>query len=233
MPSHEYIKWLGNLNLKDLERLARHVLNQSGEKQKFPYLKVTIKSISYVLGSCYSMKDWVKRRKRKQLVKRELHNIDPSLALINAEELIDKNWKAFKGSQNITSASMNVLLERLGESYFAEAKQLKLKNKTCAQISLASMGFFKVFLNYKNGFEMPYARAEYRTYNVKSNSFSRWKEGAWAPRTADEIGLGIIDLREFLEMEDILPKQRSLPYFYSILEALEKRKTSLLAEVKR
>ena len=56
-------------------------------------------------------------------MKRELHNIDPTLGLINAEgELIHKNWKAFKAIHNITSASMNVLLECPGESYFAEAK---------------------------------------------------------------------------------------------------------------
>ena len=68
---------------------------------------------------------------------------------------------------------MNVLLERPRETYFADAKQLKLKNKTCAQISLATTEFFKVFLNHKNGFELPYANAEYKTYDVMSNSFSK------------------------------------------------------------
>ena len=63
--SREYFKWLGNLSLQDLERLAKHLLNQSGEKRKFLYPKVTIKSISSVLESCYSPKDSVERRKRK------------------------------------------------------------------------------------------------------------------------------------------------------------------------
>ena len=123
-----------------------------------------IKSISFVLESCYSTKEWVERRNRKQLVKRELHNIDPSLGLINADgELIHEKWKAFKRAQNITSASMNLLLERLGETYFAEAKQLKSKNKTYTQISPSTAEFFKVFLKHKNGFEVPYANAEYNT----------------------------------------------------------------------
>ena len=131
--SREYFKWLGNLSLQDLERLAMHLLNQSGEKRKFPYPKVTIKAISSVLESCYSMKEWVERRKRKHLVKQKLNNIDPTLGLINADgELIHTKWKAFKRARNITSSSMNVLLERPGETYFAEAKQLKSKNKTCA-----------------------------------------------------------------------------------------------------
>ena len=97
MLSREYFKWLGNLSLQDLERLAKHLLNQSGEKRKFPYPKVTIKAISSVLESCYNTKESVERRKRKQLVKWELNNIDPSLGLINADgELIHAKWKAFK-----------------------------------------------------------------------------------------------------------------------------------------
>ena len=95
-------------------------------------------------------------------MKWELNNIDPTgLGLINADgELIHGKWKASKRARNITSASMNVLLERPGETYFAEAKQLKSKNKTCVQISPTTAEFFKVFLNHKKGFELPYAHME-------------------------------------------------------------------------
>ena len=104
------------------------------------------------------MKDWVEQRKRKQLIKKELNNIDPTLGLINAEgELIHEKWKEFKASRCITSASMNVLLERPEEQYFTQAKQLKSKNKTCAQISPAAAEFFRVFLRHKSGFERPIA----------------------------------------------------------------------------
>ena len=214
MLSCEYFKWLSNLSLQDQERPAMHLLNQSGEKRKFLYSKVTIKAISSVLKSCYNTKEWVERRKRKQLVKRDLNNVDPTLSLINADgELIHAKWKAFKRARNITSASMNMLLERPGESYFAEAKQLKSKNKTCAQISLAAAEFFKVFLNHKKGFEVPYAHTEYRTYDVKSNSFSKWKEGAWALGCAAEIGLAVVDLREFPGVENAPPDEKSNPVF--------------------
>ena len=65
-------------------------------------------------------------------MKRELNDIDPTLGLINADgEFIHERWKVFNRAQNITSASMNVLLERPGETYFVEAKQLKSMNKTC------------------------------------------------------------------------------------------------------
>ena len=167
-------------------------------------------------------------------MKQELNNIDPTLGLINANgELIHCKWKAFKRARNITSASMNVLLERPGETYFAKAKQLKSKNKTCAQISPAAAEFFKVFLNHKKGFELPYAHTEYRTYDVKSNSFSKWKEGAWAPGCAAKIGLAVVDLRELAGVEDALPDEQSTPYFYSVMAAFEKQATPLFAEVKR
>ena len=142
-------------------------------------------------------------------MKRELNNIDPTLGLINDDgELIHKRWKAFKRARNITSASMKVLLERPEETYFAEAKQLKSKNMTYAHISPAAMEFFKVLLNHKNGFKLPYAHTEYKTYDVKSNSFSKWKEGAWAPDYAAEIGLAVVDMRELSEVEDTIPKEK-------------------------
>nr|PNR63283.1 hypothetical protein PHYPA_001708 [Physcomitrium patens] len=212
MLSRKYFKWLGNLSLNDLERLAKHLLNQSGEKRKFSYPKVTIKSISSMLESCYSTKDSVERRKRKQLVKKELDNIDPSLGLINAkDDLIHENWKAFKTARNITSASINVLLERLGESYFAKAKQLKSKNKTC----------------------VPYACAYYKTYDVRTNTFSKWKDNAWKNESARDIGLGIIDLRELPGVEDDLIEQNTVLYFHQVLAALEKNRSPYFADGKR
>ena len=80
---------------------------------------------------------------------------------------------------------------------------------------------------------MPDARAEYRTYDVKSNSFNKWKDGTWAPSTANEIGVGVVDMRELLGVEDTLPGAKSIPYFYSVLAALEKRRSPLFAKVKR
>ena len=80
---------------------------------------------------------------------------------------------------------------------------------------------------------MPYAHTEYRIYDVKSNSFSKWKQGAWAPGYASEIGLGVVDLKELPGVEDALPDEISTPYFYSVMAAFEKRATPLFAEVKR
>ena len=55
----------------------------------------------------------------------------------------------------------------------------------------------------------------------------------WAPGCASKIGLGVVDLRELLGVEDALPDEKSTPYFYSVMAAFEKRATPLFAEVKR
>ena len=70
-------------------------------------------------------------------------------------------------------------------------------------------------------------------YDVKSNSFSKWKEGAWAPGCAIEIGLAVVDLRELPGVEDALSDEKSTPYFYSVMAAYEKRGSPLFAEVQR
>jgi hypothetical protein len=56
-------------------------------------------------------------------VKRELNNLKPSLQLFksNGEFLLEK-WKKFKEDYNVTSTTMQVLLEAMGEEFFSSAK---------------------------------------------------------------------------------------------------------------
>ena len=68
---------------------------------------------------------------------------------------------------------------------------------------------------------------------MKSNSFSKWKEGTWALGCAAEIEVAIVDFRELPGVEDALPDEKSTPYFYSVMGALEKRATPLFAKLKR
>ena len=111
------------MTYEDLAKLARHILNVENPKWNCGYPKVTIKAISSVLERCYSTKEWVERRKRKHLVKKELFNINRDLGLFNsAGDLVPEKWRQFKEEYNVTRATMNVLLERPGEQYFKEAK---------------------------------------------------------------------------------------------------------------
>jgi hypothetical protein len=49
----------------------------------YAYPKVTMKTISSVLIGSYSANGWIERRKRKQLVRKELHNLKPRLQLFS------------------------------------------------------------------------------------------------------------------------------------------------------
>ena len=62
---------------------------------------------------------------------------------------------------------------------------------------------------------------------MKSNSFSKWKEGAWAQ------GCAVVDMRELSGVEDAIPEEKWTPYFYSVMGAFEKQGSPLFAEVKR
>jgi hypothetical protein len=86
---------------------------------------------------CYNAKDWIERRKRKQLVRRELHNLKPRLQLFSVNrEFSRSNWRIFKRNYNVTSAIMKVLLEAPGEEFFSGAKQMRNKNRRIEELSL-------------------------------------------------------------------------------------------------
>ena len=132
MLTREFFKHLGNLSYDKLATLARHMLNQTGKKRKQLYPKVTVKSVSSMLDNCYTAGEWSERWKRKHLVKKKLHQIDPELGLMNAKnEIIVENWKKFKTERMFSRATMDVLLDRPGEAYFGKAKSVSQKNKTC------------------------------------------------------------------------------------------------------
>ena len=106
-----------------------------------------MKTISSVFICCYSAKDWIERRKRKQLVRRELQNLKPSLKFFKQNgEFSRRHWKSFKTNYNVTSATMQVLLEAPGEGFFSGAKQTLNKNWKIEELSPYAKQFFKIFL---------------------------------------------------------------------------------------
>ena len=193
--SREFFKWLGNCDEEDHRKLILHLLNRSGTKRSFPYPKVTIKQPSKVLESCYSAKEWFERRKRKALVKRELNKIRPSLGLLNvAGEFQQDRWKHFKADYSITSASMRVLLEALGEEYFVAAKLTSNKNKPIEELSAYAKQFFTLFLRQKNNFQRPAARAYFRAYDASPNRMGSWPANSWE-LTSENLKLAVLDFR--------------------------------------
>jgi hypothetical protein len=154
-----------------------------------------MKTISSVLIGCYSAKDWIERRKRKQLVRRELQNFKARLHLFNQnDEFSRSNWKAFKQSYNVTSATMQNLLEAPGEEFFSGAKQMRNKNRKIEELSPYAKQFFKVFLKQKKEFQKPARRAYFRPFSSLNNKLGPWPENSWE-NVAHALVLGIIDFR--------------------------------------
>ena len=232
MLNHEFFKHLGNLSYNELSKLAKHLLNQSSEKRSHSYPKVTVKKISSVLDDCYTTAEWVERRKRKNLVMKELHAIDPSLGLLNSRnEIISENWKKFKKDHFFSSATMDVLLGRPGEAYFGQAKSTHAKNKTCSELSQDAFQFFKLFLKHKSKFKRPTVSEHYRPYDYYWNVHKEWPAKSWDADTNRRLALGVIDFRSLPSIEK---KESSIvdnSYFVEVISSMQKTKKPALEDV--
>jgi hypothetical protein len=82
-----------------------------------------------------------------------LNKLKPTLGLFKTNgEFNTEKWKAFKRNYNITSATMQVLLEAPGEEFFSSVKQSRNKNRSAEQLSSYAKEFFWVFLVNKKKF---------------------------------------------------------------------------------
>ena len=108
----EFFKFLGNLSEVDHAKLCRHIFNWSGPSRKLLHPKVVVKHPTTVVEDCYSMKEWIERRKKKAMVCFQLHLIRPDLGLYtdNNKQFVQTAWKNFKKDFHVSKASMRVLL---------------------------------------------------------------------------------------------------------------------------
>jgi hypothetical protein len=228
--NREFFKWLENLTEADHRKFCKHILNRSGDSHVYAYPKVTMKTISSVLIGCYSAKDWIERWKRKQLVRRELQNLKPRLHLFNQNgEFSRSNWKAFKRSYNVTSATMQVLLEAPGEELFSGAKQTRNKNQKIEELSPYAKQFFKVFLKQKKEFQKPAGRAYFRPFSGLNNKLGPWPENSWE-NVAHALVLGIIDFRRVPNFTQVNKTTAQKPYFEEFMNALQRQSQPTMTE---
>ena len=110
--TREFFKFLGNLSEADHAKLCRHILNRSSPSRKLPHPKVVVKQPTTVVEDCYSVKEWIERRKRKATARFQLHLIRPELGLYTNgnKQFVQTAWKNFKKQFSISKASMRVLL---------------------------------------------------------------------------------------------------------------------------
>ena len=228
--NREFFKWLGNLTEADHRRFCEHVLKRSGDRYLYSYPKVTMKTISSVLIGCYSAKDWIERRKRKQLVRRELQNLKPNLQFFKQNgEFSKEKWRSFKQKYNVTSATMQVLLEAPGEDFFSAAKQTRNKNRKIEELSPYAKQFFKVFLKQKKDFRKPAGRAYFRPYSGMNTRLGPWPGNSWE-ELAHALVLGIIDFRRVPNWTQVSKGSASRPYFEDFTNALQRQSQPTINE---
>nr|PNR32277.1 hypothetical protein PHYPA_026403 [Physcomitrium patens] len=155
----------------------------------------------------------MERRKRKQLVRKELQKINPSLGLFNAAgEFQPARWKKFKHDYNVTNATMRVLLEAPGEDFFSAAKLTRNKSKSCEELSPYAKEFFRVFLRRRAQFHKPTGKAYIRKYDGSTVQLGSWSENCWL-NDGNKIKLGIIDFRRVPGFSSKEKSTVSKPYF--------------------
>ena len=185
-----------------------------------------------MFDSCYTAGEWLERWKRKHLVKKELHQIDPELGLMNAKnEIIVENWKKFKTERMFSRATMDVLLDRPGDAYFGKAKSVSQKNKTCVELSPQAFEFFNVFLKHENNFEKPSAMGFYRSYNDNFNVFRDWPGCMWQDDIVRRMSLEVLDFRTLPGVENKESSTVDSPFFKEVMLSLQKRKDPALKDV--
>ena len=107
---------------------------------------------------------------------------------------------------------MRVLLNALGEEFFAVAKQVASKNKSIDELSPYAKEFFKAFLRNRWNFHTPASGAYFRAYDSSANRLGSWPLGSWETRS-EQLKLAVMDFRRLpgftAKGEDSLEK----PYF--------------------
>ena len=164
-------------------------------------------------------------------MKKELHQIDLELGLMNAKnEIIVENWKKFKLKCMFFRATMDVL-DRPGDAYCRKAKSVSQKNKICVELSPQAFEFFNVFLKHKNNFQKPSGKGFYRSYNDYSNVFRDWPDCIWHDDIVGRMLLGVLDFRMLPGVENKESSTVDSPYFKEVMLSLQKRKDLALKDV--
>ncbi|CAA9590696.1 hypothetical protein AVDCRST_MAG81-5244 [uncultured Synechococcales cyanobacterium] len=222
MLSREFFKWLGNLTEADHVRMIQHILNRSGPKRTFKWPKVVIKQPVTVLDSCYTVGEWIERRKRKHLVRKELQKLRPQLAFFDAQnKYVPANWKRFKREYNVSSASLRLLLDQPGDWFFGEAKQMKSRNKKTEEISPYAKAFFKLFLVKRKKFIAPTGAVCFRQYNSATNQLGGWLPTSW--NTNEPVKIAIVDFRNTPIQSKKKTSSVADPYFGDFMRTFEQK----------
>ncbi|KAG0594904.1 hypothetical protein M758_UG120800 [Ceratodon purpureus] len=192
----EFFKWLGNLTEVDHQKLCKHILHKFGPSRKYTYPKVVIKQNTNVLEDCYSVREWVERRKRKAVAQTELNNIKSTLHLFKRDGLDVQAWKHFKKAYHVSKESKHVLLGwGIPDSYWTNSRATQFCNKSAKDLSPYAVEFFKTFLKVRDASQSPSAQMWFLPFIREPRlSFGSWPSDIWR-LTGKAVTFGIIDFR--------------------------------------
>ena len=118
--------------------------NHSNDKHSYAYSKMMMKTILFVLISCYSIQEWIEHWKRKQLVKKELTKMKPRLQFFKSNgEFWSNKWQKFKEDYNVTSATMQSSLRLLIKSSFSAQRRHGTRIKLLSSSLPMQKNFFE------------------------------------------------------------------------------------------
>ena len=108
----EFFKFLGNIFETDHAKLYRHILNGSGPSRKHLHPKVVVKQPTTVIEDCYLVKEWIECKKKKAMVRFQLHliNLDLGLYTDGNKQFVQTVWKNLKKDFHVNKVSMRMLL---------------------------------------------------------------------------------------------------------------------------
>ena len=222
--TREFFKFLGNLSEADHAKLCRHILNRSGPSRKLPHPKVVVKQPTTVVEDCYSVKEWIERRKRKATARFQLHLIRPELGLYTDgnKQFVQTAWKNFKKQFSISKASMCVFLDwGPTDLYYTNQRQTQHRNTPCEDLSPYAKQFFTVFLKRREQFTPPDGEFYFSAFKSNSLMFSSFVSDSWSTMGRNSK-LGIIDFRCIPGVHGRSTASVDMPYFEAFMKLMSK-----------
>ena len=231
--TREFFKFLGNLSEADHAKLYRHILNRSGPSRKLPHPKVVVKQPTTVVEDCYSVKEWIERRKKKATTRFQLHLIRPKLDLYTDgnKQFVQTAWKNFKKQFSISKASMRVLLDwGPTDLYYTNQRQTQHRNTPCEDLSPYAKRFFIVFLEQQEQFTPPDGEFYFSAFKLNSLTFSSFVSDSWSTMGRDSK-LGVIDFRCIPGVHGRSMASVDMPYFEAFMKLMSKHGKPTLTDL--
>ena len=231
--TREFFKFLGNLSEADHAKLCRHILNRSGPSRKLPHPKVVVKQPTTVVEDCYSMKEWIERRKKNATARFQLHLIRPELGLYTDgnKQFVQIAWKNFKKQFSISKASMHVLLDwGPTDLYYTNQRQTQHRNTPCEDLSPYAKQFFTIFLEQREQFIPSDGEFYFSAFKSNSLTFSSFVSDSWSTM-GRHSKLGVIDFRCIPGVHGRSTASVEMPYFEAFMKLMSKHGKPMLTDL--